>query len=502
MKLTKKNIRAVKNKDAKHLLQRDHALGKEAKWEAKVYQDALPDSAGFLEPEHADEKVSRLRQQQIRALVPTQNAKKMFSLGLEADQEYSLKYTRNGRHLLLGGSRGHYASFDWQSGRLQCEGNLESGEVVRDLAWLQNETFFALAQKNYVYMYDHSGTEVHRLNKHQQALRLDFLPFHYLLASASADCCLRYQDVSLGSLVAEHSFKGAQGGACTDMVQNRHTGVMHLGHASGAVTLWSPALNTYLAKVHCHQGSVHSLAVDHEGLRMATAGADGKLKVWDLRTYKMIDEYRTLRPAHSLDFSQRGLLAVGNGPNVTVWRDIYRERQHSPYLGHLLPGRSVHSVRFSPFEDVLGVGHTGGFESLLVPGSGEPNYDSLDANPFANRKQRQQAEVHSLLDKLAPDTIGLDPRTIGAVTRDHEREVVPARLAQAQHNISSAGKEKKKMRGRSTAMKRYLKKRANVIDEHKVRAKEEEKVEIIRNTVREDAAASIGALSRFVSKSA
>ena len=217
--------------------------------------------------------------------------------------------------------------------------------------------------------------------------------------------------------------------------------------------LWSPSLNTYLAKVHCHQGSIHSLAVDHEGLRMATAGADGKLKIWDLRTYKMIDEYRTLRPAHSLDFSQRGLLAVGNGPNVTVWRDIYRERQHNPYLGHLLPGKTVQSVRFCPFEDVLGVGHSGGFGSILIPGSGEPNFDSLDANPYANRKQRQEAEVHSLLDKLAPDTIGLDPRAIGAITRDHEREVIPARLAQQRPANTQDGdddngmnkKEKKKM---------------------------------------------------------
>ena len=66
-------------------------------------------------------------------------------------------------------------------------------------------------------------------------------------------------------------------------------------------------------------------------------------------------------------------------------------------------------------QDVLAVGHSGGVSTMLVPGAGEPNFDSYVADPYQRARARQEQEVHLLLDKLQPDMIVLDPSTIGQV---------------------------------------------------------------------------------------
>ena len=54
--------------------------------------------------------------------------------------------------------------------------------------------------------------------------------------------------------------------------------------------------------------------------------------------------------------------------NWKIWRDAFTVKQKSPYMSHLFPSCTVHGMQFCPFEDVLGVGHSQGFGSLLVPG--------------------------------------------------------------------------------------------------------------------------------------
>ena len=100
-----------------------------------------------------------------------------------------------------------------------------------------------------------------------------------------------------------------------------------------------------------------------------------------------------------------------------IWKDALRTKAAAPYMSHELPSRHVETVRFRPFDDSLTIGHDAGISSMVVPGSGEPNYDTFEANPYQTKKQRREGEVHSLLDKLPPSMIVLDPTAIGKVDR-------------------------------------------------------------------------------------
>lgn len=72
-------------------------------------------------------------------------------------------------------------TFDWQSGRLHTELHLK--ETVRSIRWLHDESFFAVAQKKYVYIYDKDGLEIHQLRNHVEVNKMEFLPYHFLLAT-------------------------------------------------------------------------------------------------------------------------------------------------------------------------------------------------------------------------------------------------------------------------------------------------------------------------------
>jgi U3 small nucleolar RNA-associated protein 7 len=107
-------------------------------------------------------------------------------------------------------------------------------------------------------------------------------------------------------------------------------------------------------------------------------------------------------------------------------------------MSHHIPSSTISSLRFCPFDDILGVGHSSGFTSLIIPGAGEPNFDAREANPYQTNKDRRETEVRSLLDKLQPDMIALEPDFIGGVdTRPREirqkdveeiKEVFPFRM--------------------------------------------------------------------------
>ncbi|KAM9004641.1 WD repeat-containing protein 46 isoform X1 [Sarcophilus harrisii] len=372
----------------------------------------LSEEPGFLEGEDGEDTAT-IRQADIAEAVDIASAAKHFDLNLHQFGPYRLNYSRTGRHLALCGRRGHVATFDWITKKLMCEINVM--EAVRDIRFLHSETLFAVAQKRWLHIYDNQGIELHCVRRCDRVTRLEFLPFHFLLATASETGFLTYLDVSVGKIVASLT---ARAGRLDVMTQNPYNAIIHLGHSNGTVSLWCPAVKEPLVKILCHHGGVRSVAVDSSGMYMATSGLDHQVKIFDLRgKFQPLTSRALPQGAGHLAFSQRGLLAGGMGDVVNIWRTQGQGNFVSldqPYLTHRLPGH-VHGLQFCPFEDVLGAGHSRGFTSILVPGAGEPNFDGLESNPYRSHKQRQEWEVKALMEKIPAELIDLDPRNLGEI---------------------------------------------------------------------------------------
>ncbi|TKR68462.1 hypothetical protein L596_024443 [Steinernema carpocapsae] len=321
-------------------------------------------------------------------------------------------------------------------------------ESVRDIQFLHVESMLAVAQKRWTFIYDKQGVELHCLKELHDIKRLEFLSRHFLLVAGSNTGFLHYLDTSIGKMVK--SFRTNEGP--TDvMAQNPYNAIVCTGNSRGVVSMWSPNSQKPLVQMLAHKAPVQGIAVHHSGKYMTTTGMDGFLRVWDLRTQRQTHAYRLPRPASNVVISQKGVVACSMGSMVHLYKDVNSGTMTEPYMVYNAKGL-VSDMKFCPYEDVLGVGHTDGFVSMLVPGCGDPNFDAYFDNPYESAAQRKEREIRQLLDKIQPEMISLNPSDINRVNiRALENKIEMRQKVLYQKPDEVKVTVRHRMRGRSAA---------------------------------------------------
>lgn len=154
-----------KDKKLNAMLEKQSVLKEETKTRLKEQAQIFnTEDRGFLEVEQERERTLKVNQGQLKELLPVQAAQNIFDLTLQEYGPYAFDVTRNGRHLLLGGKKGHLSLLDWKRKDLVSE--FQAKQLIRDVKFLQNEQMYAVAQKKHLFIYDSQGIELHCLRDH------------------------------------------------------------------------------------------------------------------------------------------------------------------------------------------------------------------------------------------------------------------------------------------------------------------------------------------------
>jgi len=440
---------------------------------------------GAIELEQ-NEDFKLISQRDILADADMMTANKRFGLH-SLPGKYRLRYSPTGKQLLLGSTRGHFATLDWQSKKLVQEFDVR--EQVNAITWLHQEQFFAAALSKWTRVYEtETGSEIHCINHFHKMKHLSFLPYHFLLVGAAERYKLHYLDISTGKKVSTVNTETPA--RINSMCQNKQNAVIHLGMQDGTVGLYTPNQEKgCVVKVLAMREPVQSIAVDHSGQYLATAGQSKRVNVYDLRnSYKPVCEHFLFGGSQNLSWSGSGLLAAtySNGW-VNTYQGAHLAPIQKPYIGYHVPD-TIQDIDFCPMEDVLGIGYNTGFESILIPGAAKTSIDSYENNPFRTKKQKDHWEISRLLDKIPPKMIAIDNTELRRVkaAKTLDQDVKEASddesLKKEADSVSSSEPEeeeavqldpinlKKKMKGKSRTGHKELRKkqiRSEKVREHK-----------------------------------
>jgi WD40 repeat protein len=139
----------------------------------------------------------------------------------------------------------------------------------------------------------------------------------------------------------------ARAGILTDMAFSPDGKQIAIGSDIGLVRTWNVATRQRIGNVHVPEGSVSSVAFSHDGKQLAIGGYSSKAYVLDVGSYQSVGYFPTPEGVLDVAFSQDDkLLATAGATGTTrLWDVRTGQVVDSPLSGHL--GR-VNRVVFSP----------------------------------------------------------------------------------------------------------------------------------------------------------
>ena len=154
------------------------------------------------------------------------------------------------------------------------------------------------------------------------------------------------------------TIQGHSGLVCPDFRPDTNSPQCRAESLTGAI--WDAMASSRIRRIHGPDGTAYGVAIDRTGLRLATAGSDGQVKIWDISQGKLLHALHGHRGwTAGVSFSADGarLASAGQDAVIRIW-DVSAGIDNQPdrsRLSQILRGHTdgVFGVAYSPDGSLL-----------------------------------------------------------------------------------------------------------------------------------------------------